>query len=247
MFSFISYFDEKFIFNPHYLNEKLSFIKQKKPIVFDNDKLIADLQVAIGVLNKEGTDYTFPHRSLQEYFAAIYISSLNDDNKMMVYKKILASLTSNAIGRSSRENFYLLLSELDEKSLIEIALIPYFENFTESFDNRNQNSEIIISKFLEIHAVYNAFSYIIKSNELYEFMDVVNKQFTKYRTEYRKGKPNTQEVDDETSKFARNEVAIKDIQPFLIKFTKDVDSKKNQLAKYLSDENKSDKDIISLI
>ena len=53
-------------------------------IFFDNDKFINDLQVAIGVLNKEGTDYTFPHRSLQEYFAAIYIASLNDENNKKI-------------------------------------------------------------------------------------------------------------------------------------------------------------------
>jgi predicted NACHT family NTPase len=77
LFSFLSFFDEKFLFPRNYLEEKLSLIKEKKKnIQFDNSKFINDLQVAIGILNIEGLDYTFPHRSLQEYFAASYIRLL---------------------------------------------------------------------------------------------------------------------------------------------------------------------------
>ena len=130
LFSFISYFDEKFIFSNLYIEEKLVLIKEKKKnIVFENSKLLSDLQVAINILNKEGTDYTFPHRSLQEYFAAIYITSLSDENKKVVYSKIMKDLTDERNSHSaSRDNFYLLLSELDEKSVIETALIPYLTN-----------------------------------------------------------------------------------------------------------------------
>ena len=50
LFSFISYFDEKFLFQSEYIESKLNFIKEKKNnIKFDDQKLIEDLQVAIGI------------------------------------------------------------------------------------------------------------------------------------------------------------------------------------------------------
>ena len=51
-----------------------------------------DLQVAIGIITQEGTEYTYPHRSLQEYFAASYIASLSEYNKEKIYKKFIRHL-----------------------------------------------------------------------------------------------------------------------------------------------------------
>jgi len=149
LFSFLSYFDEKPAFSGLYLDEKLKLIKaKKKNIAFDNDKLITDLQVAIGILNKEGTDYTFPHRSLQEYFAVTYILTLNDDNKKIVYQKIISNLTGkNSFNQASRDNFHLLISELDDRGVIRFALIPYFEQFIAETDPDEKDYKTIISNF----------------------------------------------------------------------------------------------------
>ena len=126
LFSFISYFEQKFIFTNLYLNEKLDVIKEKKKsIEFINQKLISDLQVAIGIINQDGTEYTFPHRSLQEYFTATYIASLRSiENKKIVYKKIVKSLMKDqGFGMNSKDNFHLLLSELDEDGVIKYGLL----------------------------------------------------------------------------------------------------------------------------
>ena len=153
LFSFLSYFDEKFIFSSLYLEEKLTYIKEKKKsISFDNTKLINDLQVAIGILNKEGTDFAFPHRSLQEYFSALYIAYLSEENKKVIYKKIIDSLSINEDHRRySRENFYYLLAELDEKSLIKYALIPFFEKFEHDINLNEKDPNIIFTNFTSLH------------------------------------------------------------------------------------------------
>ncbi|NQU88202.1 MAG: hypothetical protein HQ541_20840, partial [Mariniphaga sp.] len=50
LFSFISYFEEKFLFKPEYLESKLSIIKEKKKhLNFNIQKVIEDLQIAIGI------------------------------------------------------------------------------------------------------------------------------------------------------------------------------------------------------
>lgn len=125
LFSFLSYFEEKFLFPSNYLSDKLNIIKsKKKTLLFDNDKFIDDLQVAIGILNKEGIDYTFPHRSLQEYFGALYISKLSLENKRMLYDKLLTEIKENIGSLMQKDHFYGLLAEMDYNNLSTNISIP---------------------------------------------------------------------------------------------------------------------------
>lgn len=125
LFSFLSFFDEKFVFPRNYLTDTFNTIKEKKlGLKFDNDKLIEDLQIAIGMLNKEGLDYVFPHRSLQEYFSALYISKLSPNNKKVVYKKLLTSIENNFHSLLDQSHFYSLLVELDYNNLATQVAVP---------------------------------------------------------------------------------------------------------------------------
>lgn len=249
LFSFISYFDEKFIFSGLYLNKKFDFIKEKKKSLnFENTKIINDLQVAINILNKEGTDYTFPHRSLQEYFTAIYIFSLNEENKKTVYNKIMNSLTvKNRFLHSSKDNFYLLLSELDEINVIKYALIPYFENFIKTKNINKYKYKTIIDTFLILNQVFSSFEYILKCTDFKNANEHFNEKFALY------GK----EIDDENivdekqrdKKFEERleKLAYNDIKPFLLEYKPKLETIKNSLKEYLVNENNSDNDIVSII
>lgn len=128
LFSFLSYFEEKFLFPSNYLTDKLDIIKSKKKnLNFDNDKFIDDLQVAIGILNKEGLDYTFPHRSLQEYFGALYISKVSPENKRTLYNKLRLDIEDNIGSLMSKDHFYGLLAEMDYNNLSTYVSIPLIE------------------------------------------------------------------------------------------------------------------------
>lgn len=128
LFSFLSYFEEKFIFPSNYLTDKLDIIKSKKKnLNFDNDKFIDDLQVAIGILNKEGLDYTFPHRSLQEYFGALYISKVSPENKKILYNKLKLEIEENILSLMAKDHFYGLLAEMDYNNLSSFVSIPILE------------------------------------------------------------------------------------------------------------------------
>ncbi len=128
LFSFISYFEEKFLYQPDYLERKLTYIKEKKKsFSFENQKVIEDLQVAIGILNKDGLAYTFPHRSLQEFFAANYISGLSESNKRAVYDKIGTAIKSGWLYLIDNYHFLSLLAEQDYKSIVSILAIPLLE------------------------------------------------------------------------------------------------------------------------
>ncbi|WP_053404271.1 NACHT domain-containing NTPase [Persicobacter sp. CCB-QB2] len=154
LFSFISFFEERFIFQSDYLDKKLQTIKEKKTnIDFDNDKIINDLQVAIGVLNKEGLDYAFPHRSLQEYFAANYISNLNESNKKNIYKKIQSIINRNWFYVLENSHFLTLLCEQDYIPMLSNLIIPMLDELGGRLDdieqlNNDDKYDIISKTFL---------------------------------------------------------------------------------------------------
>lgn len=80
-FSYISYFESHFLFDKEYLSSTLNKVKQNTTLNYDTDFIIYDLSVAISILLLEGLDYTFPHRSLQEYFTVVLIKNLPDKIK----------------------------------------------------------------------------------------------------------------------------------------------------------------------
>jgi energy-coupling factor transporter ATP-binding protein EcfA2 len=248
LFSFVSYFEQKFIFTGQYLNDKLSLIKTKKPsIKFTNNKLISDLQIAIGIINKDGTEFTFPHRSLQEYFTAIYISSLSDENKATVYEKIVKSLTDDHSFRmNSKDNFHLLLSELDEEGVIKFGIIPYLKNYIGGVNLTTRSTRKIIDYFVNLQSVYDSFSILIKSNDLSVQNSKFSKQFRKYNPR-EKGEELDSEESQKKSDAARAKLAKDDIKPFLKEYMPEIEKKISELEKYLEEQNRSDTDIISLI
>ncbi|SFW61216.1 NACHT domain-containing protein [Cellulophaga fucicola] len=154
LFSFISFFEEKFIFQVKYLEQKLNIIKEKKKnLKFDNENLIEDLQVAIGILNKEGLDYTFPHRSLQEYFSANYISNLSDQNKELIFKKIKSIIEKEYFYLINNHHFLALLGEQDYNSMMKLVAIPILESIFKNLDSSkefdiNQKYDIVCKTFL---------------------------------------------------------------------------------------------------
>ncbi|MEP2508893.1 MAG: NACHT domain-containing protein [Reichenbachiella sp.] len=148
LFSFLSFFEEKFVFSSNYLTDKLETIKSKKSnIEFNNEKLIDDLQVAIGILNKEGIDYTFPHRSLQEYFASLYITKLGQDNKRTLYDKLNREIQANPSTLLSREHFFLLLVEMDYNNICQYVSIPTIERILEEIQNIDNLSNGVIHEY----------------------------------------------------------------------------------------------------
>lgn len=148
LFSFISYFEGKFLFQKEYLDEKLNLIKAKKiGLEYENDKIIQDLQIAIGILNKEGIEYTFPHRSLQEYFAANYISSLSDERKKIVFGRIKEIIENKWMYLVENYHFFLLLSEQDYNSVVKHIALPLLENQI----IKSKKTDLEIDDYYDIH------------------------------------------------------------------------------------------------
>ena len=148
-FSFISFFNAKYLFDTSYLNRKLSEIKSKYSLAFDNDDMIYDLSVSIAILIKDGLDYTFPHRSMQEYFSADLISTLQDAAKKdVVYKKVF----SRNFG-SDGFNFWSLCEELDELCFQSYFLLKNLKEYDKILTNPREGiaalEQIVFLNFLD--------------------------------------------------------------------------------------------------
>ena len=87
-FCFISYMQSTYEFSPEYLHDILPKLIERLKVDCTVDDIIYDLSVAISILVQDGTSYVFPHRSLQEYFAASYITITFD----VIFSDIPASL-----------------------------------------------------------------------------------------------------------------------------------------------------------
>lgn len=112
-FSFLSFFESKFNFDKDYIYHKFKIIKSKnEKLSFDNQKVIEDLKSAISLWVYDNGLISFTHKSLQEYFAALFIKELNPSEKERMYERIINRFSS-VKNLSEIENFLSILQEMD--------------------------------------------------------------------------------------------------------------------------------------
>ncbi|MEE1974361.1 hypothetical protein, partial [Maribacter flavus] len=75
------------------------------------ENLIYDLRTSISILILDGFEYMFPHRSMQEYFTALFINKLPTTKKNKAYNNLSSVLEESSADHSF--NFWSLCYELD--------------------------------------------------------------------------------------------------------------------------------------
>jgi predicted NACHT family NTPase len=243
LFSFISFFEEKFVFSYLYLTNGLSIVKEKKHIEFEVEKLISDLQIAICILNKEGTEYLFPHRSLQEYFAALYIASLDEKNKQEMYSRMSTGIMSgnSANTNQSRENFYNILSELDSKCITRHIVIPFLERLRNLQVTTNTSYKELINYFYTFQTLYSSFRFILNRNEINALSNnhiksVLDLDIALYYI------PSMAKLTQQQKQYIQLTLV-----PFFDKYKSEISKVIEYLRNKLDEENRTDKDIIALV
>ena len=144
-FSFLTFFDAKYDFEIDYILFKFEQIKTRnRGEKFSSQLLTDDLKLAISLWVEDGNKIKFAHRSLQEYFAALFIKELKEDQKNSVYAKVIESLSRV----SEADNFLSLCEEMDEVSYLELFLIPAIEIAISNTDPRGIDEYEFISKII---------------------------------------------------------------------------------------------------
>jgi energy-coupling factor transporter ATP-binding protein EcfA2 len=146
--SYITLFEGKYNFDYQALSSVIKRIIDKIDIDanVNIDDIIYDLSISLSILIIDGTDYTYPHKSLQEYFAAMLIKSLDNNQKQNVYSKQFQKLNLFTSGGNS--SFYKLCLELDKVSFLKYYLIPEL-NSLYKFDIENDYEKMkYVIKFL---------------------------------------------------------------------------------------------------
>lgn len=219
-FSFKSFFNRKYSFALDYFESQITQIKNDLHLIFSNDDLISDLEVAIGILTQEGLEITFPHRSLQEYFAALYVKDISASNKDKMYDEFLLpqfkSLYQGKLSQNDNSNFFSLLNEMDSDMVKRKLIIP---SLTALEKNRSElkTSTDIIAFFISLHVISQFLDYRTSGlfNQEYE---KYNRQFSKYMKEGEKS------VNSDKSKrvlpaskrtMALEKLANNDVSPFI--------------------------------
>lgn len=89
------------------------------------DKLIDDITCITALIIRDGFDYySFSHKSIQEYFSAVFLARLPDDRKERFY-----SLTIRDFNEYRKwQNSLAFLSTIDEKDYTKYFLLPFKRN-----------------------------------------------------------------------------------------------------------------------
>ena len=146
-FCFMTYFHGKFELSHDEIVSTLKKIS-KSVISFSPEDYIFDLTNSICVIYKEGLNYKFTHRSFQEYFTAIFLKELSDQNM----QKMGINLIQKDGYRATHDSVFKMLRDMADQRFEQNILLPlllevestckedkydfYFEKCAPAFDFR---------------------------------------------------------------------------------------------------------------
>lgn len=125
-FCFISYLQGKIEFSYDDLIEML-LCGQKHKEGFCTEAYIDDLQDAVCLIYREGNAYLFTHRSFQEYFTALYLRNLDDNQQQQASKYLL----DNHSPAFDSDSVFEMLMDMNQERFESNFLIPVLREMEE--------------------------------------------------------------------------------------------------------------------
>jgi len=153
-FSLQSLFAGQFNFDELYFNITADKVKESLKMHCDNENLLYDLLVAINIMLRDGTALTFPHKSIQEFFAVLCISSQGIEFKKKIYEEKIPSYFIKSMG--GIKNFWDMLVELDKENFYKLYAIPTTKRvFSElGYDDQIDPIELSINFLQQINITH---------------------------------------------------------------------------------------------
>lgn len=154
--AFRIFFSTKYSLSKDELYKEFELIKKTTGFIFENDKLLYDLTITVGILIDSGNYYSFPHISILEYLTANFVSTLSEKNKENLYN----TMTKRNIQLLS-VSFFEFLYELDRDYFLKLFLLPTLENLIENNYRYSEYSfkheSFLVKEFLRRN-IYNILS-----------------------------------------------------------------------------------------
>lgn len=132
-FCFITYRQRKTKFTH---DEMVSVLKKISDSVvkFDPESFIFDLVNAICLMHKDGLDYVFTHRSFQEYFSALFLKELPDQQM----QKLGIELIKRHDHSIDSDNVFFMLRDMAEQRFEQNILLPFINEIELECDVENK-------------------------------------------------------------------------------------------------------------
>ena len=146
IFCYLTLINGDYTFTNEILNDVMQKVLQNTGFKCNIEDLIYDLHTTISILILDGFEYSFPHRSMQEYFAAQFLSKLPSESKAKAYTNL-----NNALVKSSTDNSHNLWSismELDESAFKKNFLIPQLKKVEKKLNV--DNNKLLLFQFIKI-------------------------------------------------------------------------------------------------
>lgn len=145
-FCFKSYFKSEYEFTEPRLRQYIEKARDKFiSINFRIDDFQDDLIKSVCMIVKDGLNYTFSHRSFQEYFAAWYTTKLTDD----IQRKLIVGWLTECGGYPT-DAYFSMLYDLQSEKFIKLILMPGLKKLSEKYHENGFSYEFLVDLFEEI-------------------------------------------------------------------------------------------------
>ncbi|WP_197461640.1 NACHT domain-containing NTPase, partial [Acetobacter malorum] len=179
-FCSIGYLNQKYAFTEElikeYTEKSLNYSSTITPSMKNRsnvDNFIKDMTESVCLIQKDGLEYSFVHRSFQEYFTAIFISKTNNDNKVKLLNKFYKRKNDSVIP---------MAFELDRENIEKLWILPSLKSSLSELEDLIDNKKV--EKYIEsISVIVNViekeilFSINYNDNHI-SFIDTAEKLFS---------------------------------------------------------------------
>jgi len=121
-FCLLSYYEQSFNFSATKLDKYIRQAIDLSGCGVGSSDYIKDLVSAVCLLIKEGNDYTFAHRSFQEYFAAYCISFVTSKNFSNIVE---------AFAKRSNDQVIIMIRDMNPEQLRDLYTVPVGQTFSD--------------------------------------------------------------------------------------------------------------------
>lgn len=142
---FISVKQTKLVFSYPELKGIIQSCLTKQNIEADASEVLLDFSKVICLLPKDGLNYTFMHRSIQEYFYASFLLSRPESLRKKFYKKYLTDYSLY----QKTQGIIRFLEDTDKYNYMKHCELPLIEEFIKNFDVSEYSSFFLKNMFIK--------------------------------------------------------------------------------------------------